>query len=171
MSETKNPSLVDLHNELQMVSEDIIRMGGELTPETEKELEQALEELCRKTDGYGAVIKQLESKAAFWKDQKKECEVSQKTIENAIERLKSRMKYVLSQTEGEALQGEFYRFFLAKTAPSMDVNVALLPGQYKKTELVVSPDKTAIKAAMDRGETIPGVTMIETKALRSGRPK
>lgn len=170
-SDNKRPSLVLLNNEYAALGARIAELGGELTPETEKELERLTSELCAKADGYGVVLRQLEHNVEFWKLQKLECAAAQRVYENAVQALKDRMKFVLGTTDGEALQGELFRFFLARTAPTLNIEDSLLPAQYKKSELVVTPDREAIKAALNKGETVPGVTQQENKALRTGRPK
>lgn len=164
-------SLITLNNEYMALGARLAELGGELTEETEAELEKLLGQLCEKTDGYGAVLRQLDNNAAFWKQQKDECLRAQQIYEAAAERLRERMKFVLAQTEGEALQGTFYRFFLARTAPKIDINLDLLDAKFKKTELVVSADRQAITAAVKEGKTPEGVTVTENKALRTGRPK
>lgn len=170
-SEKPNVSLVDLNAQYKALAAEIIEFGGELTPETESRYDALLEALCAKTDGYGIVMDQLEAMAAFWKYQKDKCANAQRVAENNIAALKERMKLVLSETEGHALQGELYRFFLAKAAPVLVIDDLLLPAKYKKSELVVTADRTAIQAAVNAGETVPGVTVKENKSLRTGRPK
>lgn len=165
------PTLVELNNQHAGLTARLVELGGELTPETEKELDELLAQLCTKTDGYGIVLKQLENNVEFWKQQKNECAVAQKVYENAVEALRSRMKYVLAHTEGESLQGSFFRFFLAKAADKVDIALELLPPSFKKTELVVTADREKVYAAIKKGETLPGVTVTENKALRTGRPK
>lgn len=170
--DNKRPSLVLLNNQYAALAARIAELGGELTEETEKELDELTSQLCAKADGYGVVLRQLENNVEFWKLQKLECAAAQKVYENGIEALKTRMKYVLGQTEGEALQGELFRFYLARTAPSLNIeDETLVPAQYKKSELKVTPDREAISAALKRGESVPGVTLQENKALRTGRPK
>lgn len=166
-------SLVQLNNEYAALAARITELGGELTPETEKELETLLSQLCEKADGYGVVLRQLENNVEFWKAQEQECYAAKKVYENAIKSLKARMQFVLEKTDGEALQGELFRFFLAKAAPRLDIeeSLALLPSKYKKSELVVTADRDAIKKAIAAGEVVPGVTVVEVKSLRTGRPK
>ncbi len=168
---TGKVSLVELNNQYASLAARITELGGELTPETETELESLVDQLCEKADGYGVVLRQLENNVEFWKVQKLECAAAQKVYENAIENLRSRMKYVLGLTEGEALQGDLFRFYLARTTPSLIIDDNLLPAKYKKTELVVTPDRSAIKVEIDQGHEVPGVTVQENKSLRTGRPK
>lgn len=167
----KKLSLVELNNAHAGLVARLIELGGELTPETEAELETLLGQLCDKADAYGVVLKQLENNAEFWKQQKMECAAAQSVYEKAQDRLRDRMKFVLSKTDGEALQGQLFRFFLARSTPKINVVDELLPAQYKTTQLVISADRDAIKAAIAKGEIPAGVTVEETKALRIGRPK
>lgn len=42
----------------------------------------------------------------------------------------------------------------------------LLPGDYELQEPKVSPDKTAIKAAIEAGQTVPGATLVERRTWK-----
>jgi gamma-glutamylcyclotransferase (GGCT)/AIG2-like uncharacterized protein YtfP len=164
-------SLVELSAQYSSVAAQLIAMGGELTPDTEAMLEATQTALCEKTDGYGIVLDELEAEAAFWKFQKDKCAAAQKAIEGVAESLKNRMRYVLSQREEQSLQGDVYRFFLARAADSIDVDETVLPARFKVSKLVTSADREAIKAAIAAGEAIEGVTVKPNTSLRSGRPK
>jgi hypothetical protein len=166
-------SLVALNSQFMAVFTQILEAGGELTPESEDALVQTELALCEKTDGYGIVLEQLQNRLDFWEYQTKKCADVKRAIDNAITRLKDRMKFVLSQRpEGEQqLQGELYRFFLADAADKIEVDEHLLPDQFKKTFIDVTPDREKIKAALAAGEKILGVRVTPNKSLRQGKPK
>ena len=165
-------SLVSLNSEYQSVAAELVSAGGEFTPESEKRLDAAITALCQKADGYGIIQEQLESQAEFWKMQKDKCAQAEKVFTGTIKNMKDRMKFVLRQFPGEALQGEFYRFFLTKSADTLQINSEELPPQFMTTEIKTVPDRDKIEAALARGETVPGVSkIVDNKALRVGRPK
>lgn len=169
--ENQGTSLVSLNAQYASLAAEIMSIGGELTQDMELKLQCTLDALCVKTDGYGVVLEQLKNQSEFWKKQKVECAEAQSVMERAIERLKERMRFVLSQTDGEALQGDIYRFFLCRTKPTLVLDDTLLPAAYKKTQMTVTPDRDAIETSIALGNEIPGVTVQENKALRQGRPK
>lgn len=170
-NEKTDLSLVELSAEFSALAGQLIDFGGELTPDREAYLESLQEAIIRKTDGYGIVIARLESESEFWAARVAECNTAKKAADNAAERLKARMKLVLGNTDGHALQGSVYRFYLAKAAPKLVIDDALLPAKFKVTEIVQKPDRQAITAAVKAGETPVGVTVEEVFALKSGRPK
>lgn len=164
-------SLIALNSQYQGIAVRLTELGGELTPETEAELDRVTSALIQKVDGYGFVQEQLEASAEFWKFQKEKCAHAQRVFENAITGLKARMKLVLAQHPDQALQGELYRFFLCDAKANVAIDENLLPAKFKKTRLEITPDKEKIDEALAAGETIPGVTVTPNKSLRSGRPK
>lgn len=167
----KQSSLIELNNRYVALGARLCELGGELTEETEKELEELTAQLCAKADGYGVVIRNLEGNVEVWKRYRDEANSAVMVYQKAIDALKDRMKVVLAQTDGEALQGEIFRFFLAKAADKIDINIDLLPAEYKKSELRISANRDTINAAIAKGEVPAGVTVTPNKSLRTGRPK
>jgi hypothetical protein len=172
-SPENQPTLLSLNAEYQNVLFEITEAGGELTTETEARLDATVLALCQKADAYGIVSDRLKHEAAFWKAQKDKCAHAQKVFENALERLKERMKFVLKALPGEALEGQLYRFSLKKGQPKIEINMELLPKelQFTETTIVTKPSMDKIEALLKEGKTVPGVTVTETKALMPGRPK
>lgn len=171
-SSSNQVSLVSLNSEYQSVAAELVSAGGEMTPETEKRLDEVVTALCGKADGYGIVQEQLENEAAFWKYQKDKCATAEKVYTGALKKLKDRMKFVLRQLPGECIQGGLYRFFLTKSADTLEINADELPDKWKTTEIRTVPDRELIEAELATGRSIPGVTrIVDNKALRSGRPK
>lgn len=60
-----------------------------------------------------------------------------------------------------------FRAWLATTeSVSVPDDVAMLPEQYVRTKVTREADKTAIKAAIKRGESVPGAFIVETRGIR-----
>jgi Siphovirus Gp157 len=170
--EKEKKSLVDLEKEFRDIVYQIQEMGGELTPEAEKELDASFEALCAKTDGYGIVHERLKAEIDFWKIQKDSCAKAESVFKNALESLRNRMKFVLENREDKSLQGNFFRFFLAKGADRLEVVDELLPREFMIAKVIVSPDTDAIKKALKEGKEVPGAKMIGNNfSLRMGKPK
>ena len=174
VKEKKEPStsLVALNSQYNAIASQLIAAGGELTPETEATLDKVMADLCTKADGYGIVIEKLDSQIEFWKYQKEKCAEAQQVFTNAKERLRARMKDTLKSMPDESLQGDCYRFFLAKSADTISIDPKQLPVTFKKTIFEQVPDRDKIDTALVKGEQIPGVVVLRNnKSLRSGRPK
>lgn len=169
--DSESLSLIQLDANYQKIAAELIEAGGELTPESEAALDKAVTALCEKTDAYGVVSDRLDNQAAYWKMQKDMCAKAQKTCENAIERLRERMRFILKDHPDKSLQGKIYRYFLAKSADKIEVDDNLLPGRFKTTQVSVTPNLALIKEELKKGVTIPGVTVTPSTALRTGRPK
>ena len=60
-----------------------------------------------------------------------------------------------------------FRAWLVKTeSVSVPEDVNMLPEQYRRVKVTVEPDKTAIKAAIKSGESVPGAFIVETRGIR-----
>ena len=60
-----------------------------------------------------------------------------------------------------------FRAWLVRTeSVSVPEDVNLLPEQYRRVKVSVEADKTAIKAAIKSGESVPGAFLVETRGIR-----
>lgn len=170
--ESTQITLVDIDREYRAIVAQIEAAGGELTPESEAELERIMALLCQKADGYGIVMHRLESEANFWKMQKDRCAKAQKIFENESDRLKERMKYVLKDHPEKSIQGALFRFTLVKGQDTLSLKEDILPNEFKVAQMSLVPDKQKILALLKEGAEIPGAALkTDNYALKPGRPK
>lgn len=168
----RKKTLLEIHREFSTVMYQILNTESEDIPaEVQERYEQGLRELCHKADNYGVVIDQLASFGEQCKHKKEEFAAGERAAKNAQERLKSLMKFVLSQMDEQAVQGDSYRFYLSKPSSRLQIDENLLPKEFKKTVITHVPDKERIEQAVSDGKIIPGVTTIKSQSLRSGRPQ
>jgi len=60
-----------------------------------------------------------------------------------------------------------FRAWLVKTeAVSVPEDVGMLPEAFQRRKVTVEADKTAIKAAIKAGESVPGAFLVETRGIR-----
>ncbi len=87
-----------------------------------------------------------------------------KVAANKAERLREMVLRIMRANGRETLEGEAFRFKLATNPSTVEVeDVDELPEQYVRTKTVVEADKVAIKAALAKGEEVPGAELVEGK--------
>lgn len=116
----------------------------------------------QKVEGIALYYKNLVAEAEMVKAEKNNMADRQKRLENKAESLKQYLAY--------ALQGE--KFSTPKVAvsyrKSKSVEIddgARLPDNYVKVEEVRKPDKKMLKEALEGGEVIEGVKLVEKQNL------
>jgi len=171
MENKSSPTLIDLDKEYRHVVAAI-----ENYPEDSEEGKAYLAEvalsLCEKVDGYLVVSERLEAGKLFWKSQKDHCAKAEKVLTNALQSLKERMKFVLSNHPEKSLQGNIARFYLSKGGDTLILDDTKIPNEYKITKIETVPDKEKIERDLRDGKIIPGAALKQDNyRLLTGRPK
>jgi hypothetical protein len=160
-------SLPQLALEAQRLTALLLESGGEVSPELEQALALIETQLPKKVDAYAVIMERMEDEATYWHRKAAEMLQVAKRIEKAHERMKERITFAMSQAEEEALQGETYRF---KLSPGPDrvvvTDPSLIPTQYIREKVELSPDKDKIKADIKLGKDVPGATLERSPVLR-----
>ena len=110
-------------------------------------------DIDEKAEGYAIVIKELEGELAKWKVEKERIERHCKTLDNNIERMKSRMLNAMTVMNKPEIKTEHFNIKIAKNggqAPLMFIPDAKIPDRFKKYE----PDKNKIREAINLGEDV-----------------
>lgn len=151
--------------EINKAIEDGIEMGFD--PETgeiiDEEMLNALQmERDEKIEGIACYIKNLKAEADALKAEKKKLADRQSAAEKKAENLKN---YLIScMSEGEKFKTPKVSLsWRASTAVNV-TNAEELDPIYTKVE--VTPDKTLIKAALDRGENVKGAELVTKQNLQ-----
>lgn len=111
-------------------------------------------------------IRNLEVTAAAMKNAEAEMNDRRRSVERKIEGLKS---YVLTNMNAigmDKVECPLFKVSVRNNAPSVVVeeNIAL-PQKYLVTKTVVSPDKKALKEAIESGEVFEGVWLVRRNSL------
>lgn len=149
-------SLYNIVEEQRYTLSEIEEMAGELTPELEERLIINAHQLESKSIAYLEVIKDREAYINNAKEEIKRLQSIVKTNENLVDRLKSNLLTAV-KTFGEFEVG-FVKFGIRKST-SVNVQedmVNSLPKEYKTVKVTESPNKAAIKKALENGLEIKG---------------
>jgi Fic family protein len=149
---------LDLINQIELAE-------GELTPELESALQINKNELEVKSIAYVEIVKQRESLNERINEEIKRLQAMKKSNDNLIDRLKSNLLNAVN------LFGNFEAGFLKfSTRKSKQVIVNCdtneLPKEFKTIKVTETPDKTAIKKAIEQGKEIQGCELVENLNLQ-----
>jgi len=153
-------SLYKIESEYLELFARIEMAEGELTPDLESALEINKNELEVKSIAYVEVIKQKESFNTRINDEIKRLQALKKQNDNLILRLKNNLLNAVN------LFGNFEAGFLKfSTRKSKQVEVNCdpndLPKEFKTVTVSETPDKNAIKKAIEQGQEVSGCRIVE----------
>ena len=137
---------------------------GVLTPELEQALTINKSELEVKSIAYVEVIKQRESLNERIDNEIKRLQALKKSNDTLVSRLKNNLLNAVN------LFGNYDAGFIKLSTRKskqvvVDYDVNDLPKQYKTVKVTETPDKIAIKKALESGETVYGCRLVENVNL------
>jgi hypothetical protein len=121
-----------------------------------------------KAQNVAYAIKNLEASAAAIKAAEKEMAARRKAIENRALNIKTYLQTCMEVAEVSNIECPHFDLSIRKNPPSVDVfEESLIPEEYMTTYEAPppSPNKAAIKAAIESGIDVPGATMAQAKRL------
>lgn len=159
-------SIFDISKDYLELSESLVEAGGEVTPELEKALTLNKEELQAKGVNYGFVVKQLEGEAEIIEAEIRRLQQQKKYRENAVERLKQTLSGAMRLHGIEEIKTPLLKISFRRSCTVEVDDVKLIPSEYIKTTVTTSPDKKAIKEALEAGGTVLGASLVEHQNLQ-----
>ena len=159
-------SLFNISQEFLEIQEQLLDSGGEATPELEQQLQITEHELQHKVGGYRSVIQGLGAEADIIDAEVKRLQVLKKIRTNAIDRMKTSIKDAMVLFGVKKIESPLGNVTLVHK-DSVNINdETLIPKHLTKTVTQVSVDKTAVKAALENGEDVPGAELVDSPYLR-----
>jgi hypothetical protein len=149
---------------LQALIEDL--EDGILTPDAEAALDQWFAELGKardaKLDGYAALIRSLELRAAVRKEERDRLTKRIDVDTNAAGRLKARLKEFFELQGLTKVETDRYRLSLVKNGGKVPLQMDVEPEQLpaRLTRVRVEPDTEAIRAELEAGQAVPGCRLL-----------
>jgi hypothetical protein len=140
--------------------------SGELTDELENELVINQTELQEKAINYGYVVRSLESDVSIIDEEMKRLTAIKKAKNGAIDRMKESVLNAMLIYGIEKVTSPTLNLSVRNNPESVDIPMTeLLDEKFLVTKTTVSPDKVAIKKAIQNGENVEGATLVRTKSL------
>ena len=157
-------SLYNIIEEQRFTLAEIENMEGELTPELEEQLIINAHQLESKSIAYLEVISQKEGFNDLVSNEIKRLQALKKRNDNLVNRLKENLLQAV-KTFGEYQVGT--HSFGTRKSSSIEVeDVNSLPKEFKVIKVTESADKIALKKAIQGGQEIDGVSIVEHLNLK-----
>jgi len=146
----------------------LFELGGDVTDEEaaaaiDAWLTEADIPLKQKLDGYGAVIRERELKAAARKSEADRLAALASTDSNTVKRLKERLRWFFEAEGIDKIETDRFQFALAanggKAPIILHVPAELLPEWAKR--ITVTADTEALRGEIESGGTVEGVELGE----------
>jgi Gp157 protein len=136
-----------------------LRREGEAARERDARLKRLI-------DRAAAVLDQLEARAEACDREMKQLTRRKKLALARAERIENQILERMRAGALPKLTGNQRVLSSRPNAPKLEVlDPAALPREYLREKLVSEPDKMQIKAALARGEEVPGVELVQTISL------
>lgn len=162
----KTQSLFNITEEQRQLVAEIEKMDGELTPEMEKKLELNQSNLRHKAVAYNEVITTKNAQNEMIKAEIKRLQSWAKRNDSIVDRLENNLLNAI-KTFGEFEVGLTKSGVRKSTSTEVDANmVNALPKEYKTIKIVETPDKKAIKEALEKGIEIEGCRLSHNLNLK-----
>jgi hypothetical protein len=160
-------SLYEIASEYRKITEILMDSGCD-----EQALIDTLEgeqwDLQCKAQNYGFVIRNLQATAASIRDAEKQMSDRRKAIEKRAEILLERLKTGLEIAGVSKIECPHFALTIKKNPAAVEVfEPSLIPQSFMRTPEPPppSPDKAAIKAALQSGADVPGAHMVQGTRL------
>ena len=145
--------LFEIGEQFDALERLLVESGGEVTPEVEAWLAEYGDLEADKLDGYAMFIRSLEHEAEGYKNVAAEFAAKRSARENAIKRLKDRLKQYMELRGTTQIKGKMYTAALNKNGGKPPVIVEVAPEQLPAdfVKVTVEPNNEAIRAALVAG--------------------
>lgn len=161
-------TLIEAAQDFAAVEQLLLESQGELTPELEAWLTEVESNVADRVDAYVMVQERLKEAADFYKTQADKFLAAKKASENAVERMKERIRAAMTTMGTDELRGEAFRFKMSNAPKRLVIdNEDTVPMAYKSARTVYDLAKDGIKVALEGGSEIPGCHLEGGKSIRS----
>lgn len=159
-------SLYKIDTELMALLEAIAEQEGEITPEQEQALAISQYELETKTIDYSMAILQLNAWVEMADKEAKRVTAIKNAYKKTSETLKQRITDAMERYDIREVKDATIKVSLRKSVQTIIDDLNQVPKQYKTVKVETTPDKTAIKKAIQEGEIIEGAHLEEKNNLQ-----
>ena len=146
--------------------EAIAEQEGEITPEQDEQLAINRYELETKAVDYSMAILQLNAWVEMADKEAKRVTAIKNAYKKTAETLKQRITDAMERYDIREVKDATIKVSLRKSVQTIIDDLDQVPKQYKTVKVETTPDKTAIKKAIQEGEIIEGAHLEEKNNLQ-----
>jgi hypothetical protein len=161
--------LYDLAEEAVALDDLLAMDDGEWTDEAEALANELAGKLATKADAFGGYLRGLEAQDEALAAEIARLTARRRAVVARTAKLKQYGLLALQRMERPKVAGDLFTLAVQNNPPAVTLTVGAdaLPPQYVRViPEQREPDKTAIRDALKRGETIDGATLTTTQSLR-----
>ena len=159
-------SLYKIDKEFMALLEAIAEQEGEITPEQDEQLAINRYELETKAVDYSMAILQLNAWVEMADKEAKRVTAIKNAYKKTSETLKQRITDAMERYDIREVKDATIKVSLRKSVQTIIDDLDQVPKQYKTVKVETTPDKTAIKKAIQEGEIIEGAHLEEKNNLQ-----
>ena len=159
-------SLYKIDKELMALLEAIAEQEGEITPEQDEQLAINRYELETKAVDYSMAILQLNAWVEMADKEAKRVTAIKNAYKKTSETLKQRITDAMERYDIKEVKDATIKVSLRKSVQTIIDDLDQVPKQYKTVKVETTPDKEAIKKAIQEGEIIEGAHLEEKNNLQ-----
>lgn len=159
-------TLIDLIGKYRDVVTTMIDSGGELTPEVERLMQEIDSELPKKIDSYAVIDERLDAEIKYLKNIETQIKGKRQQLENIKKNCNDRIKMAILAMEKKTVEGEYYKYSLARSKPKIIIDEGMVPKEYKKEIVVIEVDKKMIEEDLKTGVMVAGAKLEDSYSLR-----
>lgn len=156
-------TLYEIGQDMEALAALLEETGGDVSDEQagaalDAFLAESADALAEKLDGYGAIIREFEARAAFRKAEAARLAALAATDEGNVKRMKERLRWFFEAHDIPKVETPRFKFSLATNGGARPVSLAVppeaLPETYRVERVTYSANTEAIRAALEAGEPL-----------------
>lgn len=159
-----NITLYNIQNEQKAIMAEIEMNGGDLSPEILERIQFVEERFDEKAANYGLVIKTYEDNSEIIAKEIKRLQEFKKREDNKVELLKQRIKDAMIQFGLEKVETPMMKISFRKSTAVEILDENAIEARFSTFK--TSPDKVAIKKALEAGEQVLGAVLVENQNIQ-----
>lgn len=159
-------SLFKISNDMQLIVNELIANGGELTDELQDQLQITESQMKQKASGYAQVIRAMKYDNDVVDAEIKRLQAIKKVRKNTTERLENALSDAMQQFEMDVIETPTTKISFRSSQSVEITDENAIDKQFITQIITTKIDKMEIKRAIKGGATVDGAELITNKNLQ-----
>jgi hypothetical protein len=159
-------NIFNIQSEYQLLVNELIENGGEITPEIELALQINKDNFHSKSENFAYVTKQFDAEMDIIDNEIKRLQQAKKSREKTIQRLKDTIELAMLTFDIDKIETPLIKISFRKSESVEVSDVNELPNEFKTIKLTETADKLKIKDALKSGMFISGCSIKSNRNLQ-----
>ena len=159
-------NIYNIQTEYQLLVNELIDNGGELTPELELALQITKDNFHSKSENYAYITKQFDGEMDIIDNEIKRLQQAKKSREKTIQRLKDTIEMAMLTFDVNKIETPLIKISFRNSESVEVTDVNDLPNEFKTIKVTETADKLKIKDAIKAGVFISGCSIKTNRNLQ-----